>query len=122
MEVDRCKDTDEISFVPSAVIDSAGWHEPKLIGNRQCWKGRFQVLRHRVDNGGRRWRAAHDKLLHESLQSKVRRKEGTSSAQGITQAKVTFTPEDVPSDSGSAAKWQKNGKKQPDARTAAMAL
>ena len=45
-DMDECKE--ELSFVPS--------------------------LRHRVDNGGRRWRVAQDKRLPERLQLETRRK------------------------------------------------
>ena len=53
-----------LSFVPSAVSGSAGWHEPTFMCDRRCRKeGRLQVLRHRSGNGGRRRKAACNKPL-----------------------------------------------------------
>ena len=39
---------------------------------------RVQIQRHRVSNGGRQRRAAHDKLLQKPSQIEARRKEGAS--------------------------------------------
>ena len=38
IEVDIDEDTDELSFVPSAVSRSNRWHEPKFMCDRQCRK------------------------------------------------------------------------------------
>ena len=38
MEVDKDENTVEMSFVASAVSDSAGWHEPSFMCDRQCGK------------------------------------------------------------------------------------
>ena len=51
MEVDRDEDKKEMSFVPSALSDSAGWYEPKFMCgrelkfmcDRECSKEGFKV-------------------------------------------------------------------------------
>ena len=54
MDVDM-DEKEELSFVPSAVSRTAGWHEPKLVCDRQCREDGFQVPRHAsvmvVDDG-----------------------------------------------------------------------
>ena len=37
-------DMEELSFIPSAVSSSAGWHEPQFMCVRQCWKSGFQYF------------------------------------------------------------------------------
>ena len=69
---------EELRFVPSAVSDSAGWHEIKCRRHRQCWKEGLKfcdVASTIVEDDGR---AAHDKSLPEFLQFNARRKKGTS--------------------------------------------
>ena len=46
---------------------------------------RLQSLRHRISDGGREWRAVHDKRLRRLLQPEARREEG---AKGEWQAVV----------------------------------
>ena len=75
MDVDM-DEKEELSFVPSAVSRTAGWHEPKLVCDRQCREDGFQVPRHRVSDGGRRRRGAHDEPLQGLLQCEARRDEG----------------------------------------------
>ena len=38
MDVHMDENKEELSFVPSAVSDSAEWHEPKFMSDRQCRK------------------------------------------------------------------------------------
>ena len=42
LNVDMDENNEELSFVPRAVSDSAGWHEPKLRCDRQCRKEGFK--------------------------------------------------------------------------------
>ena len=39
MDVDMDENTEELSFIQSAVSSSAGWHEPQLMYDGQCGKG-----------------------------------------------------------------------------------
>ena len=74
VDVDMDENKEELIFIPSAASGSAGWYEPKFM----CPTGRCQLLRHRVSNGGRRRRGAHDNLHPKMLQFEARRKKGTS--------------------------------------------
>ena len=74
MEVDRDKGK-ELSFVPTAVSDGAGWHEPRFVCDRQCRKRRLRAPRH---HGDRRWRAAHDKYRQRLTQFAAGRKKVTT--------------------------------------------
>ena len=47
---------------------------------------RFQVLRHRVRDGGRQRQAAHNKPLQRLLQSEARRNEGAGCKQQYVEA------------------------------------
>ena len=67
MDVEVDENKEELSFIPSAVSSSAGWHEPQFMCDRRMPAGRFQVLRHRVSDGGSRWSAARDKPMHRLL-------------------------------------------------------
>ena len=69
MDVDMDENKEEWSFIPSAVSSSAGWHEPKLMCDRQCREEGFKLLRHRVSDGGRQRRAVQDKPLRKLLQT-----------------------------------------------------
>ena len=40
-DMDMDENKEELSFVPIAVSSSAGWHEPKFMCDRQCWKKGF---------------------------------------------------------------------------------
>ena len=74
-EVDVDENKEELSLFPSAVSDSVGWHEPRFMCYRQCRREDFKFYDvRRVDDGGRRRRAAHDQLL----QFEARRKESTT--------------------------------------------
>ena len=42
MKVDTSENKEELSFVPSAVSDSPGWHEPRFMCDRTCRKGGFK--------------------------------------------------------------------------------
>ena len=42
MEVDMDENKEESSFIPSAVISSAGWQEPKVMCDGQCLKEGFK--------------------------------------------------------------------------------
>ena len=53
----------ELGFMPSAASISAGWYEPKLGERQAAPEGRVPVLRRRISDGGRRWRAVHGKPL-----------------------------------------------------------
>ena len=44
IEVDRDEVKEELSFFPSTVSVSTGWHEPKFICGNQCRKGAFKFL------------------------------------------------------------------------------
>ena len=61
MHVDMDENKEELSFAPSALSDSAGWHEPEFMCDRQCQEN-ISVLRH-LSDGGRQRRAAHKKSL-----------------------------------------------------------
>ena len=39
VDVDVDESKEELSFVPSVVSDSVGWHEPKFRCDRQCRSG-----------------------------------------------------------------------------------
>ena len=59
MEVDSDKSLEEVGFVPSAVSDSAGWHEPlrvKHMCDKKCNKKSFKffdIAFILVEDGGR---------------------------------------------------------------------
>ena len=42
MDVDMHENMEELSIFPSAVSDSAEWHEPKFLCDRQCMQGGFK--------------------------------------------------------------------------------
>ena len=42
MDVDRVENKEELSFVPRAVGNSAGWREPQFMCDRQCRKEGFK--------------------------------------------------------------------------------
>ena len=44
MEVDRGEDKEDMSFFPSALIESAGWYEPKFMCDRQSKKEGFKFF------------------------------------------------------------------------------
>ena len=72
---------EELSFVPSAVSDSAGWREPPI--HVTGYAGR--KVSHRADTVGRRRRAAHDTLLLKQLHYEARRMKGTSDERQATE-------------------------------------
>ena len=84
LEVDMDENKKELSFIPSAVRSWAGWHEPKFMCDKQCWKK--ALVRHHISNGAGHWRAVHDKPLQLLLQSEARRKEGASGKQHAMEA------------------------------------
>ena len=42
MDVDMNENKEELSFIPSVVSRSAGWHEPKFMCDTQCHKDGFK--------------------------------------------------------------------------------
>ena len=86
MDVDMDENKQELSFIPIAVSDSAGWREPNIMCDRQFREERCPVLRHRISDGGREGRDAHDKPLPVMSQSEARRKEGASFSQHALEA------------------------------------
>ena len=44
MDVDTDENKDELSFMPSAVSSSTGWHEPKFMCDRQCQQEKFNFF------------------------------------------------------------------------------
>ena len=61
-QMDRDEGKEELSSIPSAVNDSAGWHEPRSMCDGQC---------------GRPQRAAHDEPLQGLLQFEANREQRT---------------------------------------------
>ena len=86
-DVGMDEDKEEPTFIPSAVSKTAGWHAPKVMCDRQCHKESFQVQRHRVSDGGRRRRAAHDEPFRGLSHCEARR-EGAEATPQIHGRKV----------------------------------
>ena len=78
IEADMDEINEELSFVPSAVSDSAGWHEPRCMSDRLSMKEGFKCCDIAAINGGRRRGAAHDKPLERLPQFEANREENTS--------------------------------------------
>ena len=44
MEVDRDEGMEDLSFVPNAVSDMAGWHKVRFMCDKRCMKEGFKLF------------------------------------------------------------------------------
>ena len=77
MDVDMDESEEELIFVPSAVSDSAGWHELKFRCDRQCRKEGFKffdIASAMVEDDGEPSRTRETFALHATMWHKTRRR------------------------------------------------